>query len=132
MMELLYSVIPNTAATQPSRTQGKTRMHPDYTGWWPRYILADLYVPTFAIADAEAFLASTKMSESSKDRRSQAMRESANSFFKELTILLNRSLKCSNRSSSLSTLTIIESMFIAVLAGLTWFQTQVHEKKVST
>lgn len=111
----------------------RSRFSPEFVGWWPRYILMSVYDDSLALADAdrfaESFLADGIDTEGSASKHN--IGNNYRRFVHEVWILLNRSLKCSSRSSSVSTFTILEVVCIGLLAGLTWFQTELLESKIS-
>lgn len=100
-----------------------TRFAPRYVGWWPRYILTDLYNNEDMMMELKC-ISHVAVSNTASFLNQVPSEQYQQTFLFELWILLQRGWKCANRSSSISRYNIIEVVFVATLAGLTWFHLQ--------
>jgi hypothetical protein len=98
----------------------ETRFSPRFVGWWPRYILVELY-------STEATLQIIKSKEevvkdvSNNENALTAAKENRPLFWGEFCVLLRRTAKTTSRSSKIGYLAAAECIFIALLAGFTWY-----------
>lgn len=136
-IELLMSIVPYQS-TDGSESIGEDSSHPQctkleredsllrkYDGWWPRYILIDIYQDNDVISEIDQNIDSMMFQGTSQGTSEQLTR------YFETVILTRRCLKLSSRSLVTKWLAILEILIVSTLAGLSWLQIQFEEDRIS-
>lgn len=119
----------SSQSTSSSEDEQRSRFAARFIGWWPRYILTELYDDYSLLVEIEAEKERYEDSQTA-DQFITAAKYDRLSFIAEFSILLRRTMKTTARSSKLSHLAGVECTLIGLLAGFTWFQTKLSENSI--
>jgi ABC-type multidrug transport system ATPase subunit len=107
-----------------------SRWNEKYSGWLPKDIMLALYEDDRAVAEVDNAIAGAAKESTASLKEESAPAFDFDNFVLELKVLLSRTAILTSRSFALGPLKLLECIFIAVLAGLTWIQTVQEEQNV--
>lgn len=127
MIDLLLSTT-TTVAFEPAeelKDSLKSVHNSKYYGWWPRYVLIDIYDDSLVQEEIN------NLQESKDMKQIEAVViQPTLPWCQEVSILLRRSMIVSNRAYTLHWMSVAEILVISLLAGATWWQVPLRERRL--